>query len=108
MSTFVSEEYCNLNNNGYEGLFEHDRGSEQIIINDTLISDSTVAESRARAELIKGGYVERWIVITTVHTSGLKQNDIITVKGLNWIVKEITLNFTSPELKQTIKGVRYE
>ena len=108
MATFKSTEYCSENNNGYEGLFTHDRGSEQIIIKDNLISDDTVGQARARAELLKGGYVERWVSITKIHTPNLKQNDIITYRGLNWIVKEITLSFTAPVLTQLIKGLRYE
>ena len=108
MSVFNSEEYCSLNNSGYEGLFEHDRGTEQIIIKDNLINDATVASARAKSEFLKGGYVERWVTITGVHIAGLKQNDIVTFKGLNWIVKEISLGFKSPQLTQTIKGLRYE
>ncbi len=108
MSVFTSTEYCNLNNNGYEGLFTHDRGTEQIIIKDNLVNNVTVATARAKAEFLKGGYVERWVNITSVHIPELKQNDIILFKGLYWIIKEISLNFKSPQLNQTIKGLRYE
>ena len=52
MSTFTSEEYCSANNTGYEGLFQHDRGTEQIIIKDNLISDDIVALARAKAEFL--------------------------------------------------------
>ena len=89
-------------------MFDHDRGTEQIIIKDNLINDATVAEARAKAEFLKGGYVERWVSISTVHTLGLKQNDLFSFKGFVWIVKEISLSFQAPKLMQTIKGVRYE
>lgn len=108
MSVFTSEEYCSLNNTGYEGLFEHDRGTELIIVNDKLISDATVASARAKAEFLKGGYSEWWVDIRSVHIAGLKQNDIISFKGILWIVKEVSLDFKSPQLIQTIKGLRYE
>ena len=108
MSVYTSSEYCTLNNTGYEGLFEHDRGTERVVIKDNLLNDVTVASARARAELLKGGYVERWVDIRSIHILGLKQNDIIIFKGLSWIVKEITLNFQAPQLIQTIKGLRYE
>lgn len=108
MSTFTSSEYCSLSNTGYEGLFEHDRGTEQIIIKDNLLSDAIVAEARAKAEFLKGGYAERWIDIRSIQILTLKQNDIISFKGLNWIVKEISLDFKPPQLIQTIKGLRYE
>ena len=108
MATFTSENYCTVETATYEGLFEHDRGTEQIVIKDNLIGDATVGEARARAELLKGGYVERWVSITSIQITGLIQNDIISFKGLNWIVKEISLDFTSPKLVQNIKGVRYE
>lgn len=108
MTTFTSTEYCSTDNNGYEGLFSHDKGSETLIVKDNLLSDETVAAARARAELLKGGYKERWITIKTIHTPNLKPNDIISYDGLNWIVREISLSFNPPKLEQTIKGLRYE
>ena len=109
MSVFKSNEYCSLSNSGYEGLFTHtSTGTEQIIIKDNLLSDAIVAEARAKAEFLKGGYTERWIDIRSIYISGLKQNDIIKFKGINWIIKEISFDFKAPELIQTIKGVRYE
>jgi hypothetical protein len=108
MSVYNGEEYCTVDGLGYEALFSHDRGTETLTVKDNLISDATVAEARARAELLKGGYVERNISITTIQTPNLKQNDIIRFQGVNWIVKEISLQFKVPKLIQTIKGVRYE
>lgn len=108
MTTFTSTEYCSTENNDYEGLFQHDRGTEQLIVKDNLLTSETVAQARARAELLKGGYKERWITIRTIHTPNLKQNDIIEYDGLNWIVKEISLSFNPPRLEQTVKGLRYE
>lgn len=109
MADYVSENYCETSDgNAYEGLFEHDRGTSQITLKEPLLTSLAVASARARAELLKGGYVERWIRITSVHIAGLKQNDIIFFGGAYWLVKEITLDFTAPTLTQTIKGLRYE
>ena len=108
MSSFTSVEYCSTNNNDYEGLFEHPFGTEQIIVKDELINDIVVGTARAKSELLVGGYVERWVNLTTTHTPNLKQNDIFTYKGFNWIVKEITLTFKAPVLTQQIRGVRYD
>ena len=108
MSVFTSEDYCSTTNTGYEGLFTHDRGSEEIVIKDTMITDAIVGEARARAEFLKGGYAERWVSINSIHILNLKQNDIISFKGINWIIKEISLDFTSPRLIQQIKGLRYD
>lgn len=105
---FSGSKYCTLQINSYTGLFEHTRGSETVTIKDPMITSSVVAQERAKAELIKGGYSERWISIITIFTPNLKQNDIISYKGENWIVKEISLTFTTPTLMQSIKGVRYE
>lgn len=107
MTTFTSEEYCD-SYVAYEGLFEHDRGDGSITVNDSLITTEDVATARARAELLSGGYAERWVSITCIHIPSLKQNDIISFKGLNWIVKEISLSFTPPSLIMTVKGLRYE
>jgi len=108
MSIYKGTDFCTIDSIGYEGRFEHDRGSETLIIKDNLISTVAVGQERARVELLKGGYSERWVTIKTVHTPNLKQNDIITFKSLNWIVKEITLDFSAPTLIQTLKGLRYE
>jgi len=108
MAIYTSKDYCTSNSSGYEGLFEHDRGTEQIVIKDPLISDPTVAEARARAELLNGGYVERVVNVVSIHIPTLKQNDIFTFKGVEWIAKEITLTFKPPKLTQSTKGVRYE
>ena len=109
MAEYVSENYCELGlENGFEGLFEHDRGTSQIIVKEPLCTSEAVATERAISELLKGGYVERWIRISSIHIPNLKQNDIISYGGKNWLVKEITLSFNAPKLSQTIKGVRYE
>ena len=109
MAHFKSENYCSLiTDNGYEGLFQHDRGTSQIVIKDQLLTSVAVATERAKAELLKGGYVERWIRITSVYTGDIQQNDIVSFNGVMWLVKEISFSFKAPKLKQTIKGVRYE
>jgi len=108
MNTFTSTEYCTNDSQGYEGLFEHDRGTSQVIIKDVLLNNATVSEARARAELLEGGFVKRWINIVSIFVPNLKQNDIFQHNGAKWIVKEIGLTFNPPELIQTIKGLRYE
>lgn len=108
MSSFKSENICSNEVIGYQGLFRHDRGSEQIIIKDPLINSEAVATARAKAELLEGGYVEKVISFRSVYIPSLKQNDIVSVKGKSWIIKEISLEFNPPTLIQTIKGVRYE
>ena len=90
MSEYESKNVCNLIvNNGYTGLFAHDRGTSQIIVKDQLLTSEAVATERVKSELLKGGYVERWIRITSVHTPDLKQNDLIEFNGMVWLVKEI-------------------
>ncbi len=110
MSSFKAESYCDVSNpnTNFEGLYSHDRGSKLVVIRDNLITDEIVAEERAKAELITGGYAERWLYLKTEYTPKLKQNDIIMFNGKKWIVKEITISYTPPKLTQSIKGLRYE
>jgi hypothetical protein len=108
MSVYKSSEFCTVDTLGYEGLFQHDRGTETLVVKDNLINEATIAEERARVELLLGGYSERWVTIKSTHTLNLTQNKIITLNATNWIVKEITLDFNPPRLIQTIKAVRYE
>jgi len=107
MATYSSENICDTAS-GYEALFEHDRGTEQVIIKDSLISDENVALSRAKSEFLKGGYTTREVSFTSIFIPNLKQNDIIEFRSLYWIVKQITYTFNPPELLMQIKGVRYE
>jgi hypothetical protein len=108
MTTFTSEQYCTISKTAYQGLFEHDSGIGSITVKDDLITTLEVGTARARAELLKGGYAERWVSFQAIHINGIKQNDIINFKGINWIVKEIGLSFKPPTLVMSIKGVRYE
>ncbi len=108
MLKFEGKQTCITNLTRYEGLFTHDRGTETLVIKDPLITDPAIAADRAKSEFLKGGYSERWISITTLAVVGLKQNDIVSFAGEQWIVKEIALSFSPPVLLQTIKGVRYE
>ena len=108
MSVYNSENVCDNLSVGYEALFRHDRGTEVVVVNDSLINDEAVATARATAEFIKGGYVEKVVNITSIFIPTLKQNDIFTFKGVNWIAKEIALSFQAPKLIQVTKGVRYE
>jgi len=101
-------DYCTNSSSKYTGAFTHAVRGEDLYINDDLITDETVARERAKAELITGGYVTREISITTDFIPNLKQNDIISFKGVKWIVKEIMINYKSPELTQNIRGVRYD
>ena len=101
-------DYCTNSTFKYTGVFTHSVHGEDLYINDDLITDETVASERARAELVLGGYVTKEIDITTDYIPNLKQNDIISFKGVKWIVKEIIINYKPPELTQTIKGVRYD
>lgn len=106
---YQSVNVCTLEiENGYEGLFEHDRGTERITVKDPLLTSEAVASARATSELLKGGYVERWINITSVYTGNIVQNDIIEYQGEQWLVKEISISFQAPKLIQNIKGLRYE
>jgi len=107
MTTFTSESYCDKQSS-FQGLYQHDRGDGSSTINDTLITTGDVAMARARSELLAGGYAERDVSITCVHVKGLKQNDVISFKGILWLIKEISPSYSPPTLLVTIKGARYE
>lgn len=110
MPNFKATSICSegLQNSGYTGIISHNRGDKELIVNDTLISDQVVANARAKAELIKGAYMEKWVAIQTTFIPNLRQNDIFSFKGVNYIVKELSLDYQPPKLIQNIKGLRYE
>ena len=103
-------EYCSnsLNSSQYEAIYTHDRGTIEVIINDNFITSEEVARLRAKAELVKGAYSIRTVSITTIYNPNLKQNDIISFKGVLWIVREIILSYDTPTLTMQIKGLRYD
>jgi len=105
---YTSTQYCDGISNAYEAKFAHDRGDKTIIIRDKLVTTQNVARERARSELLNGGYKKKYITIQTIYVKGLKQNDIISFKGINWIVKEINISYLPPVLTYIIKGLRYE
>jgi len=103
-------EYCSssLNSSQYEGVYTHDRGVAEVIINDNFITSENIARLRATAELVKGAYSQRTVSFTTIYNKDLKQNDIIRFKGILWIVREIVLKYDTPKLTMQVKGVRYD
>jgi len=103
-------EYCSssINSSQYEAVYTHDRGVSEVIINDNFVTSEEVARLRAKAELVKGAYSTRSVSITTIYNPNLKQNDIISFKGVLWIVREILLSYNTPTLTMQIKGLRYE
>ncbi len=109
-NSFTGTEYCSLENlsNSYSGAFHHDIGTEKLIINDSLITSAEVGEARAKSELIKNAYSEKWVNIESVYITGLKQNDFIKFKGIVYIVKEIVIKYSPPKLIMNIKGLRYD
>ena len=107
MEVFNSRDYY-ADSTLFRGNFKHDIGSGDQKVSDDLITTQSVAKARAKSELLKNGYKERLITIKSIQIQGLKQNDIISFKGENWIVKEISLDYNPPTLTSTIRGLRYE
>ena len=99
--------YC-TDSNVYVGSYSHDIGTENLKIDDSLITTAEVAELRAKSELLNGAYSKKWINLTTTYIPDLKQNDIISFDNIKWIVREISINYNPPELGMTIKGLRYD
>ena len=108
MSIIKGESFCTIDELGFEALYAHDRGTEDLIVKDDLIIEATVAVERAKSELVKNGYREVKVSIQSTHIVNLTQNELINFQGKVWIIKELSLSFQPPVLIQTIKGVRYE
>ncbi|MFA6691657.1 MAG: hypothetical protein WCR98_06740 [Saccharofermentanales bacterium] len=76
-------------------------------ITDRLINTAAAAEARAKSEFLKNGYRNKWVTFKTYRTD-LSINQIINVRGLPYLVKDIQIMIDPVKIVSQIKAVRYE
>ena len=76
-------------------------------VSNTLIDTEAIAKERAMSEFLKHSYKLREINLNTYRTD-FKKNDVVKVRGLNYLVKGITTTVTSVAMVTTLRMVRYE
>lgn len=79
----------------------------EMTVSDPLLDNETVAEERARSEILKNAYKMREVTFETWRTDFTK-NEVIIVRGLPYIVKGITVSIQKVITKTQIRAIRYE
>lgn len=79
----------------------------EMTVSDPLLKDQTVALERAKSEFLKNSYRLKEVVIQTWRTD-LTKNQVISIYGVPYLIKEITTVITDKSMKSIIRGVRYE
>lgn len=95
-------------NNTKEFEFKLDNGKEGIItVSDPLLDSSERAEARAKSELLQNGYRKKEISFTTYRTD-IGLNNIIKIKGILYIVKNLITYINNSSIKTQVVALRYE
>lgn len=87
-------------------LFETSIASMKV--SDKLLTNLEVAECRARAELLKNGYIANRVSISTYHINDIELGHIISLNDVLYFVDSIKEYVLGAEVSMTLVLVRYE
>ena len=79
----------------------------KLTISDPLLDSRERAEERAKSEFLKNSYKLNTVTVKTYRTD-IKLNDILRVRGLPYLVKDIQTVITDRSIVNSIRMVRYE
>jgi hypothetical protein len=90
-----------------EASYTHARGTEIVHIQDELLTNDTVTQDRAEAELLNQGYKEKVLTIETYHIDQMKVGSLIEVSGVIYKVTSVTDNVAGVKASMTITMKRW-
>jgi len=76
-------------------------------VSDVLLDTEEAALERAKSELLKNGHRLKELEFATYRTD-FKKNDILSIRGLNYLVKSTSVTVSSVSIVTKVKVVRYE
>ncbi len=100
------EDCSTTSSKGY--LFEIDRDNTGTLkVSDDLLMSEDQAKERALSEMLKNSYVTKRKQFRTYRTD-ININDVINVKGLPFLVKQLGASFGSKDIVVSVSAQRYE
>jgi len=114
----IKSNKIDISNNLYNNIYEIEKKGESKEINEPLISNETIANTRAVAEFLEYGYDKQTVEFTT-YFAPLKINSIISIYAPDYripkdltkdrfIVRKLTHLFKNGVVKTKVKAVRYD
>lgn len=94
-------------NNQIEASFEMARGTEEITINDELITDYEVAKVRAESIFLEQSYHIEQLHIETFHIDEINIGDICSVGAVLYKIERITDKIEGAKVKMAITMKRW-
>lgn len=95
-------------NNEIEASFEMTRGTEEITINDELITNYDVAVARAESIFLEQSYTTKQLVVKTFHLDGISIGDICSVQDVYYKITKIVDSVSGEKAEMTITMKRWE
>lgn len=78
-----------------------------ISVSDELLDTEERAEARAIAEFLQNAYKKKTVRFETFRTD-ININDIVSIEGMLFIAKDVTIAITKKSMIATILALRYE
>jgi len=78
----------------------------EVIISDPLLDTFALAQERAKSEFLKQSY-ELGEVRFSTYLTDFVLNQVIKVKGLNYLIKGLTTTVTKTAIKTNVRAIRY-
>lgn len=94
-------------NNQIEASFEMARGTEEITINDELITDYEVAKARAEAIFLEQSYHQEQLFIETFHIDEVNIGDVCSVGGVLYKIERIVDIIEGAKVKFSVTLIRW-
>lgn len=91
----------------WDFLFNGNNSGINTVIVEELLDSKDRASERAKSEFLKNSYAKREISFSTIRTD-LQLNEVINVKGLPYIIKNLTTKCDVTKIVVQVKAIRYE
>ena len=75
-----------VGNNEITIKYEHITGTENIFVDDELLTTTAVTEERANAIFLEQSYIHTTISVDIYHRDNLNINDVVELDDVNYIV----------------------
>jgi len=75
-----------VGNNEITIKYDHATGTENIFVDDELLTTTAITEERANSIFLEQSYIHTTISVDTYHRDNLNINDVVELDSVNYIV----------------------